>query len=72
MNNGFMFDEGMVTSTQNHGRVGIWPFGRYANAHGVGIGIWFRYYDPKVLNVHSALRDQKGIATGEQRNTPVF
>ena len=39
MNNGLMFDEGMVANTQNHGRGGILPFGRYADAHGVGFGI---------------------------------
>jgi hypothetical protein len=67
-----MFDEGMVASTQTYGRVGVWPFGRYADAHGVGVCIRFRYYDPEMLNVFPSLRDQEGIATGEQRNAPVF
>jgi hypothetical protein len=53
VNNGFMFDEGMVAGIQNYGRVGIWPFGRHADAHGVGIGTRLRYYDPKMLNVLS-------------------
>jgi hypothetical protein len=71
VDNGFMLHEGMVANIENYGRVGIWALGRYADAYGVSVGVRFRYYDPKMLNVLSALRDQESIATGEQRNAPV-
>jgi hypothetical protein len=71
VNYGFMIDEGVIANAKYHGSVRVRPFCRNADAHGVGIGIRFRYYNPQMLSVGSSLRNQKSIATGEQRSAPV-